>query len=238
MNKICPLCKGANKQKYLFKHKQTGSLITVVDWCLCMKSKLVSESPSLPILVGLGDTYLPIEQVDPQLILNLEDLKKSPNLLIMSETNYESFLLHIKSFIMQYKFMDPAPLIYACDSIDILKKFYVAQEDGACPSLAGVNKFDLLIFIMGADEKNDQLNTCVAQVVANRKNIGKPTWIYLKRPYDACIWEKSEVLKGYLDLNNDSQSNRGYAKINLKNVTERIEKRQSKAKKTAEKGIS
>lgn len=234
MKKICPLCNGAGQYRHFIKHKQTGKPMTVIGWCLCKKSKLVSESPSYSILAGLGDYYLHPDKIDPQLKFDLDDLGKSPNLLILSETNYETFLLHIKSFIMMNRFNEPAPAIYACDSIDILKRFYVAQEDGSCPSLAGTNKYDLLIFTVGVDEKNDQLNTCVSQVVANRRNLKKPTWIYLKKPYDLCVFEKSEALSKYLEISQDRPAGNGYLKINLKNVFQDLKKSESKTRKSAE----
>ena len=116
---------------------------------------------------------------------------------------------------MKYGFRTPAPLFLCCDSIEILKRFYVAQDDGSNPKLSDANKYDLVVIIIGTNEKNDQLKTCIAQVVYNRLSIKKPTWIYTRTPYDRCIQEKSDDLGEYLkrferielaDLNMDRPS--------------------------------
>lgn len=235
--KTCPICNGAGKQRLFVKHRQTGRFITVIDWCLCVKAQMVSKDPNYTILECLDGNYIKPEEVDPQLKFDLLDLRNSPNLLIESNTQYESFLYHLKSFIMIEKYKEPSPIIYACTSMDILKRFYVAQDDKTCPGLQELNKYDLLAIILGSAEKNDQLNTCIAQVVANRKDIRKPTWIYLKLPYDACVWEKSDMLKMLLDLDKNELPPNGYKKIVLKDTDKEIKPKLSKVKKTAEKGI-
>jgi hypothetical protein len=113
----------------------------------------------------------------------------------------------------------------------------VAQDDKSNVSLADANKFDLLIFTLGVNEKNDQLNTCISQVVANRRNICKPTWIYLKKKYDACIWEKSDDLKMYLGIDREEPGSGGYFKINLSDIRQNLKPVHSKTKKAADKGI-
>lgn len=229
---ICSICNGAGMRYVLKMHKQLKRPITAVEWCLCMKSRFVSQDPNFRLLSALGNEYLPLDEIDSQLVFELGNPKISHN-LIMSDTTYDSFLFHMKSFIIANKYAEPSANIYLCDSIDLLKNFYVSQDDGTCPGLRELNKFDLLIFTMGTDEKNDQLNTCVAQVVANRKNLRTPTWIYLKRPYDACQWEKSDILKSYLD--NETPGNNGFHRITLRDVNKKVEPRQSHAKKVIKK---
>lgn len=236
-NKVCPICKGAGRERFFIMHKQTKRYTTVFDLCLCVKSRIVSNDPNYTLLKGLDDLYIPLEDIDAKLKFDLSDLRRSLNLLILSDTSYETFVFHLKSFIIQERFKDPMPSIYACNSIDVLKRFYVAQDDKSCPGLQDLNKYDLLILTLGATEKNDQLNTCISQVVSNRKDIMKPTWIYLKKPYDACIWEKSEELTALLDLDKEKPGPGGYYKIKLKETNKEIKPVISKAKKTAEKGI-
>lgn len=230
----CPICDGAGMRYVLSMHKQLKRMISAVEWCVCMKSRFVSQDSSFKILSALGDEYLPINEIDSQLVFELGS-SKNHNLLIMPNTTYESFLFHIKSFLIVNKYADPAPNIYLCDSIDILKDFYVAQDDGTCPGLRELNKFDLLIFTLGSDEKNDQLNTCIAQVVGNRKNLRMPTWIYLKRPFETCQWEKSDILKIYLEYDSTTPVNNGYHKISLRNVNAFTGLMQSNSKKVAKK---
>lgn len=99
---------------------------------------------------------------------------------------------------MKYGFSAPAPLFLCCDAMEILKRFYVAQGDGSSPSLSDINKYDLLVVVLGTSEKNDQLKTCVSQVVYNRLSIKKPTWIYLRVPYGLCIQEQSAELEEHM----------------------------------------
>jgi hypothetical protein len=103
---------------------------------------------------------------------------------------------------MQRRFEDPAPSFLCCSSMDLLRDFYVQQTDGSNPQLSDINKFDLLVFTLDNREKNDQLKTCVAQVVYNRICIKKPTWIYINRPaLSQCTYEFSTDLEGYLENN-------------------------------------
>jgi hypothetical protein len=198
MKPVCPLCAGAGKTIYIVKHSVTGKPKTAIRWCLCSKSKFVSESPDHKILTGLGESYIPLQDVDPQLTFIPDDLGKCPNYLIEYGTDADSFRYHVKGVIMKFGFGDPPPLFLCCDSIEILKRFYVAQDDGSSPSLTDINKYDLVVIGLGVSEKNDQLKTCISQVVYNRLSIKKPTWIFLKTPYERCIQEKSDDLEAYL----------------------------------------
>ena len=228
MTEICPICKGEGKRILILKHHVTGGPYTAIDWCLCMKSRLISQAPNYRILIGLGDEYMPLDKADSRLKFDQNNLPECPNLLISAETSYDSFCMNVKAVIMAHHFNYPAPLIHACDAMDILKNFYVEQDDKTCRSLADVNKYDLLVFTIGTDEKNLQLKTCIAQVVHNRTNIKKPTWIYIKKPtLTACIQEYSEDLEKYLA---------NYKRIDLAEVGP-VKLKHSQSKKAAERGI-
>jgi hypothetical protein len=222
--KTCPLCGGAGKRIVTIRHSASNMMKTAVQWCICTKSKFVSENSHHRILAGLGEAYIDPDSVDPQLKFDPENLDKCPNLLIV-ETDDISFRFHVKATIMKHGFAVPPPLFYCCDSIDILKKFYVAQDDGSSPSLSDLNKFDLLVIILGTNEKNDQLKTCIAQVVYNRLSIRKPTWIYLRVPMGNCNQERSEELEEYL---------KRFQRVSLKNIRMAAPIVNSKAKEKAE----
>lgn len=228
----CPLCGGNGKKIHIVRHKQSQLLKTSVEWCLCTKSRVVSESSYNSMLSYLGDTYINLENIDLQLIFKPDDLINSPNLFIYN-TSFNNFCQQIKSTIIKYRFSEPNPLIYCCRSIDLLHKFYVAQEDGSCQHLSGTDKFDLLIVTLDTKEKNNQLKTCVAQIVYNRVCCVKPTWLYipfsinmemspdaLKTMLSKCEFEYSDDLLDYIT--------KYYKKIILKDVSDE----QSKIQKT------
>ena len=195
----CPLCDGVGRKISVTKHGQSGQLKETVDWCLCMKSRIVSNSVNNRILSWLGDYYLPEDQLDSQLNFNPVDLKVNPNFLIKG-TSYDAFCMHLKGMVMKYRFIDPIPFIYCCRSIEILHDFYVKQNDGSSQHLAETDKFDLLIMTFDTEEKNDQLKTCMAQVVYIRKCSRKPTWIYMNKPtLSACTMEYSPELEKMMD---------------------------------------
>jgi hypothetical protein len=225
MKEPCPYCHGAGKAIRVIENPTTGIKRTAIRWCICSKSKFVSENTDHKILAGLGEDYLPFEEVDKQLIFKPNDLAGSPNLIIEAGTDDASFRYHLKGIIMKYGFADPAPLFLCCESIEILKRFYVAQGDGSSPQLTDVNKFDLLVMILGTNEKNDQLKTCVAQVIYNRISLRKPTWVFLRVPYGNCIQEKSDDLEIYLQR---------FERITLSNTNKAAPVKISKSKEAAE----
>lgn len=198
----CKLCGGEGKHTVVVIHKYTGLKKLAIEWCLCTKSKIVSNARSTKLLIGLGESYLAPEEVDKQLQFIWPPPQNnkllSPNLLI-TNMRLESFCYHVKGFVMNYRFMDPAPMIYACNAIDILKDFYVEQNDGSKPSLSDLSRYDLVVIALGTQEKNDQLKTCLAQVVHSRVSMHKPTWVYLPTPtLETCKQDYSEELKEYL----------------------------------------
>jgi len=228
---VCPICKGEGKELVAELNPHTKKEVPVVKWCLCWKSKAVSSENDM--LRWMGDTYLPLKEIDEGFRFLPQKLMRSPNLLIQN-TNFESFCLHVKSFIMVYRFVDPIPAIFLCKAIDILKKFYVKQEDGTSPRLLDLNKYDLLIFTLDTYQKNDQIGTCIAEVVHNRLCVCKPTWIYLPKgvPLDNTL-ETSDLLKSVLKPDSEDKDDR-YKKIELKEKTVEIKTVKTKVHRAAE----
>lgn len=196
---VCPICNGAGEQTVIVEHALSKRPKVCTRWCLCKKSSFVSESPYNKILAWLGEEYLPLEKIDPQLEFFPYVLPSCPNYYI-TNTSFKDFCLHIKSIIMKYRFINHAPYIYCCKSIDLLQNFWVRQNDGTSPSLTDVNKFDLLVVTFDTKEKNDQLKTCVSEVVYNRLCVRKPTWIYVPGSgLTMTAYEYSEEMVEYLE---------------------------------------
>lgn len=215
MNK-CPLCNGKGKRIVAVPHKLSGSLKTSIEWCVCMKSRFVSDSPNCKILQYLGDDYLPLDKIDERLIFFPNHLYKSPNLFIY-DTNFVDFCFHIKSVIIKYRFTEPVPLIYCSSAIGILHDFYVKQNDGSSPHLSQTNDFDLLIITMDTKEKNEPLKTCIAQVVYSRLCTLKPTWLYITdKVFNERYWEYSDDLNSYIEDKNKFTKIGKLAEINIK----------------------
>lgn len=200
MNNICPICKGEGKEIIVVRNAQTKRMKTVTEWCLCTKSEFVSKTYRL--LKIFGKIYLPLDKIHESMTLDLEDLSMNPNLYI-KDTSIRTFFFHVKSVIMRYRFINNPPLIYLCTALDILKKFYVEQEDRSKPRLTDLNRYDLLVFTLDTLEGNKSLGDCVAQVIYNRDCELKPTWIYL--PQSTALEstrEFTDVLKSYMDPDN------------------------------------
>ena len=225
---VCPLCNGDGRRIIIKgKNPRTNLLKVVTEWCICEKSRYISRTYDM--LSFLGDAYLPLEEIDKNLIFDYENLSKSPNLYITS-TSLSTFNFHVKSFIIKYHFISNPPNIYYCKAIDLLKRFYVKQEDGSSPSLSDLNHYDLLIFTLDTKEKNDQLGTCVAQVVYNRDCVCKPTWIYL--PELSLLENARELtddLKTYLD-----PKSKKYTKISIASTGIEIKSVKTVVQKKAE----
>lgn len=197
---VCPICNGEGQRTVIVRHPQSQMEKVVVDWCLCIKSKYVSEIPAYKLLRRIEpEEYQPLNNIDLQLQrFDPKRLATSPNLLIWSNPE-NLFFRNLKSIIMKYRFEDPAPSFLCCSSMDLLRDYYVQQNDGSNPQLSDVNRYDLLVFTLDNREKNDQLKTCVSQVVYNRLCIKKPTWIYMNRAnLSLCTYEFSTDLEGYV----------------------------------------
>jgi len=189
MADVCPLCGGSGKRIFKSIHGQTEMPKTSVQWCLCTKSRIVSDSPDCRLLAYLGDAYP--EKINKELVLDINDLGKNPNLLITG--HFDTFRLNIKGVVMNYRFHPSQPRIYCCYAIDLLRNFYVKQEEF---SMSDVEQFELLVFSLGTKEKNLQLNTVINQVVYSRLKCRRPTWVYMPTvQLNECIQEYSSELE-------------------------------------------
>lgn len=218
MSDKCPLCNGEGRRIVIVKHAMSQLPKITSDWCLCMKAKFVASTPNYKLLRRVNENqYIPFEDIDSQLDFDPNNLSGSTNLLIRSNPE-ELFFLNLKSVIMKYRFDEPSPTFLCCQSIDILKMFYVQQGDGSTPQLSDVNAFDLVVFTLDNREKNDQLKTCIAQVVYNRLAIRKPTWIFMNKPtLSSCVYEYSEEFEEHL--------NKRFKKIELEGKKEEKSKK-------------
>lgn len=198
MTKVCPLCNGEGKTILAVPHPFLEKKFkTVVQWCLCKKAQFVSESPENTLLSYFEGDIVPLDKINPELEFNPIEIHKNSNLLIRG--HYNTFCNHLRSFVIKYRYGETLSSIYCCDSIDILQRFYVEQNDRTCLNLSETVKYDLLVLCFGNRQKNDPLKTCVAEVVYLRKKKNRPTWIYMPFPtLELCVWEKSPELEEYL----------------------------------------
>jgi hypothetical protein len=212
---ICPICNDANVLAKKIKHGQSNRIQMGHVMCYCKKSEAVSRMYS-KMLGPLESLYLPSGGIDTRL-----DFTK--NLFIRG--SYDSFLLQIKSIIVQNFLTEPQISIYFCRSIDLLHNFYVKQEDGSSPTLADTEKFDLIAFTLDTLEKNNQLKTCLAQIAHTRKCSRKATWVYMAREsLSQCVQEYTPELQAILDT---------YTVVNLKDIGIGIQKELTQSQKSA-----
>jgi len=231
LNKMakCPLCNGEGRKIIVEINPYTKLKMTSEEWCLCKKASYVSERNQM--LQWLGDQYLPLESIDPNLVFLPKDLRSSPNLLIQN-TYFQTLCIHVKSIIMKYR--SPSTSILFCKGFSILKDYYVEQSDGSNPSLLDLNKFDLLIMTLDTLQKNEKLHACISEVVHNRLSNLKPTWIWLPKgtPLDNTI-ETSDELKAMLKPDS-TEKNDNYKKIEIKGKTLKSGAGPSKVSRKAE----
>lgn len=234
MSDVCPLCGGAGKKIKVVRNVQTNRMKTIAEWCLCEKSRYISKTYDM--LKPYGATYLPLEKIHKSMTLNLKDLSESPNLYIIN-TNIRTFFLHVKSVIIKYRFIDNPPLIYFCRAIEILKRFFVQQEDESKPQLTDLNRYDLLIFTLDTLQKNAHLGTCVSQVVYNRYCEFKPTWIYLP---ESTVFENTreytDELKAFIDpiVEEGSSKKKKFDTISIVDTTMKIKHVRTVSQKISE----
>jgi len=183
----CELCGGSGKKVVIKTHVLTGKPKAELEWCDCMRSKFVSDS--VPYLRGLGDDYLPSSQIDPRL-----DLANKSNILISGDVGM--FRYQIKTVLMKARFLDPPLVTWAGRSIEVLQEFYVEQNDGTCKTLSETQNYGLFIMALGANQKNDRLKTIVPEVIQFRMDQRLPTWVYLPKALELCVYETSDVLAG------------------------------------------
>lgn len=201
----CPICNGLGKTTIVVKHHQTNKSRITTEWCNCVKSRFISDQEDYRIVSWLQGNYISPDQIDPKMNFNPGNLNNSPNLLIKAD-EYQTFCLHLKAMLMVARFKDPIPFIYCCRSIDLVHNFYVQQVDGLSPHLSETEKFDLLVFTLDTEEKNQKLPSCVAQVVYSRMSIKKPTWIYYSKSSLSLCQEFSNELQVMLE---------NFTKVNL-----------------------
>lgn len=208
MSDVCPLCDGVGER--LVRRKLPNGMYKPqpdTEICMCRKAEFVAaESRMLDSIEG----WLRLEEIDSQLKFEPAKLSRSPNYFI-TKTDFDTFGINAKSVMMHYRFKDPPHSIMCCNSIDILHKFYVKQNDGTSPTLSETEKYDLLIIMLGTMQKNDQLKTCVAEVVQQRLR-RKPTWLFMPDNFatlEACKFEYSPELESMMKKPN-------YVTVNLK----------------------
>jgi hypothetical protein len=179
----CSICKGTRQQTGVKTHSQSNKVITVSVPCICFVSKLVSEENKL--LQHIGEQYMDLDKIDPNLVFIPDDLPKSPNLLIQGrgKLSDDTFLLSVKSILIKYRFDPLKPKILFSRSIDIVHDYHVQQDDGTSLHLSSLSIFDLIILKFGTQEINKALAPCLAQLVQNRLEEKRPTWIYYPDVY-------------------------------------------------------
>jgi len=64
------------------------------------------------------------------------------------------------------------------DGLKVVHKYYVEQPNGEHRSLYDLNEFDLVILSFTSKPNNAALQDVILEVVKNRNNLGKATWIY------------------------------------------------------------
>jgi hypothetical protein len=194
----CPYCKNERKAVVVVPHPYIDNKFkTAIRWCICMLAQFVSESTENTILSSFEGDIIPLDKINSNLEFIPDELFKSPNLLIRGD--YDTFCNHLRSTLIKYRYKDPPSSIYCCEAINVLQRFYVEQNDKSCMTLSETEKYDLMVICLGNKQKNDQLKTCIAEVVYMRKKKKKPTWVYMPHPsLEQCVWEKSPELEEYL----------------------------------------
>ena len=179
----CKYCNGTEKRDGVKTHLQSNKLISVSVPCWCFISKVVSEENKL--LAYIGEQYSKNEndgspRFNPDLVFVYDDLKKSPNLLVQGRGRLadDVFLLNVKSVMMKYRFGQVKPRILFSRAIDIVHDYHVQQDDGTSLHLSSLSVFDLVILKFGTQENNKALAPCLTQLIQNRLEEKKPTWIY------------------------------------------------------------
>jgi hypothetical protein len=138
-------------------------------------SKAISAEYKL--LSYLGEQYVPPDKIDARLNFNSENLVANPNLKLYGDP--DSVYLQIKALLMRHRF-DQNTKIYLMKSINIVHDFHVQQANGDVPQhISFLTNYSLLIIVVGTMERNEALAPCLAQVINNRMEAKKPTWVYI-----------------------------------------------------------
>ena len=94
--------------------------------------------------------------------------------LIFSGEEDLFFYLLKSYFLFFYKFQK----FEFIDGLQVVQKYYVEQPDGEHRSLYHLSEFDLLVISFTSKPDNKAMQDTVLEVIKNRHNLGKPTWIY------------------------------------------------------------
>jgi hypothetical protein len=184
----CPYCDGTGKSWVITTHTYTNIKKIISVPCVCFTSTTVSNEYKL--LKHLGGQYMNPKDLDPKLTPNFDDISINENFILSG--NYDSLLMVIKALIMKHRFDPRNPRILFSRSIDIVHNFHVPQEDGNAPHLSSTSKYSLVIVVFGSIEKNQALSPCMAQLVQNRLDEKKPTWIYFPETMPALTVSNQE----------------------------------------------
>jgi len=189
----CDLCGGTGYIPVMVKNPYTGQKYTDSSMCLCKKSKIISDTYEL--LGHKGFDYLPFDkmiapfnQIDPE----KWDLSKISNYIITGDSSL--FCDNLKSLIMQVKFSENPMSVFFEPAINLVQKYHVKQADGSSPNVTELVDRGLMVLVFNTSENNKALQGCVAQIIASRLWVKRPTWIYLTRALANCLEYNEELL--------------------------------------------
>lgn len=87
---------------------------------------------------------------------------------------------------------------HVSNGLEIVQSYYVEQPKGSERHFLDLVNFrDLVVIIANTRVSNIAVPTCVVELIQGRQTIGKPTWIYTPKDFDACM-EYSDNLKALL----------------------------------------
>lgn len=180
--------------------------------CICVMNKFISEKfeqlGSLPDALPkdsikaakryAADTY----KTTPEKDRVASKRFKHRNLIFTGSENHFFYILK-SYFLFFYKYHKFEFL----DGLQVVQKYYVEQANGESRSLYDLNDFDLLVLSFTSKPTNKAMEDCVLEVVKNRSNLGKATWIY------STNLESLKTAKEYSDPMD--QYLEGYSKCNV-----------------------
>lgn len=151
--------------------------------CVCVLNKFISERfeqlSSIPDALPVDaikaakrytvDTYKTLKEEDRVAIKRFQHR----NLIFSGEQSLFSYILK-SYFLFFYKFQKFEFL----EGLKVVQKYYVEQPDGEHRSLYDLNEFDLLVISFTSKPNNVALQDVILEVVKNRFNLGKATWVY------------------------------------------------------------
>jgi len=172
--------------------------------CVCVLNKFISDrfeplgsisdaTPNDAILAAKRyskDTYkdLKIEDRDPG--------KRFEHRNLIMHGNESYFYYILKSYLLFfYKFHT----FEFMDGLQIVQHYYVEQPEGEHRSLYDLNAKDLMVISFTSKPNNSALHDVVLEVIKNRHNLNKATWIYSETPQSLLTSkEYTEALNQYI----------------------------------------